>query len=164
MNGVNFLTASLRHLEHRSGGPRARLRRRAGPGARRRQRAARAARLGRRFRRLVQLQVPQRRARGGRRLLRPRAARHNTDLPRLAGWWGNDPATRFAMHLEPNFVPKPGADGWQISNPPILAMAPLRASLGTLRRARDAGNLRAKSQKLTELLGDAARSAARRSS
>jgi kynureninase len=53
----------------------------------------------------------------------------NVDLPRLAGWWGNDPATRFRMHLEPEFVPQPGAGGWQISNPPILALTPLRAAL-----------------------------------
>ena len=53
----------------------------------------------------------------------------NTRLPRLAGWFGNDPNTRFQMQLEPEFVPVPSADGWQISNPPILSMAPLRASL-----------------------------------
>jgi kynureninase len=50
-------------------------------------------------------------------------------LPRYAGWWGDDPAARFRMHLQRDFVPQPGAAGWQISNPPILAMAPLRASL-----------------------------------
>src|SRR5215831_15959098 len=53
----------------------------------------------------------------------------NTKLPRLAGWFGNDPNTRFRLHLEPEFIPVASADGWQISNPPILAMAPLRASL-----------------------------------
>jgi kynureninase len=54
----------------------------------------------------------------------------NVELPRLAGWWGNDPATRFRMQLQPEFVAHPGADGWQVSNPPILALVPLRASLG----------------------------------
>lgn len=57
--------------------------------------------------------------------------RHGNDpeLPRLAGWWGNDPATRFRMHLNPHFIPRQGAEGWAASNPPILAMAPLLASL-----------------------------------
>ncbi len=36
----------------------------------------------------------------------------NTGLPRLAGWWGNDPATRFRMQLEPEFIPVRSADAW----------------------------------------------------
>ncbi len=68
------------------------------------------------------------------------------DLPRFAGWWGNDPATRFAMR--PEFVPREGADGWQISNPPILAMAPLKVSLEIFDRA-GMERLREKSLKLT---------------
>ncbi|HEY1375385.1 MAG TPA: kynureninase [Gemmataceae bacterium] len=75
----------------------------------------------------------------------------NPDLSRLAGWWGNDPATRFRMHLEPRFVPKAGADGWQVSNPPILALAPVRASLA-LFDAATMPALRAKSERLTGYL------------
>jgi kynureninase len=76
----------------------------------------------------------------------------NRDLPRLAGWWGNDPATRFRMQLEPEFVPVQSADAWQISNPPILSMAPLRASLSTFDEAGGMEPLRAKSMKLTGYL------------
>jgi kynureninase len=76
----------------------------------------------------------------------------NPDLPRLAGWWGNDPATRFRMHLEPDFIPVPSADSWQVSNPPILAMAPLRASLAIFDEAGGMTRLREKSERLTGYL------------
>src|SRR5437763_11813056 len=73
----------------------------------------------------------------------------NTNLPRLAGWFGNDPTTRFRLHLEPEFIPVASADGWQISNPPILSMAPLRASLAIFEEAGGMESLRQKSVKLT---------------
>jgi kynureninase len=76
----------------------------------------------------------------------------NTKLPRLAGWFGNDPNTRFRLHLEPEFIPVPSADGWQISNPPIFSMAPLRASLAIFNEAGGMEPLRAKSIKLTGYL------------
>ena len=76
----------------------------------------------------------------------------NTQLPRLAGWFGNDPNTRFRLHLEPEFIPVPSADGWQISNPPIFSMAPLRASLAIFDEAGGMEPLRAKSIKLTGYL------------
>jgi len=48
-------------------------------------------------------------------------------LPKLAGWWSTDPARRFQM--APEVTPVDSADAWQLSNPPILAMAPVLASL-----------------------------------
>ena len=56
--------------------------------------------------------------------------RHHSDrsLPRLEGWWSTDPATRFAMN--PTVQTVDSADAWQVSNPPILALAPVLTSLG----------------------------------
>ena len=76
----------------------------------------------------------------------------NRELPRLAGWWGNDPATRFRMQLEPEFIPLPSADSWQLSNPPILAMAPLRTSFAIFDEAGGMTALRVKSLRLTGYL------------
>jgi kynureninase len=55
------------------------------------------------------------------------------DLPRFEGWWGFDKATRFKM--TPDFVPMYGADAWQLSTPPVLAMAAMNASLDIIEEA-----------------------------
>ncbi len=51
----------------------------------------------------------------------------NSELPRFAGWWGHNKERRFKM--EPQFNPIQGADGWQISNLPVLSLAPYLASV-----------------------------------
>lgn len=73
----------------------------------------------------------------------------DTTLPRLEGWWSTDPATRFEM--SPVSRPPLSADAWQVSNPPILAMAPVRTSLALFDSVGMAA-LRARSQRLTGYL------------
>jgi kynureninase len=73
----------------------------------------------------------------------------NFDLPRFAGWWGHDKETRFLMGS--NFVPLRGAEGWQLSNPPIFQLAALKASLDIFEQA-GMKNLIEKSKKLTAYL------------
>lgn len=77
--------------------------------------------------------------------------RHANDsrLPRYAGWWGHDEQTRFQMG--PEFHPMSGAEGWQLSNPSILSMAALRASMDIFDEAGIA-HLREKSISLTKYL------------
>jgi kynureninase len=68
------------------------------------------------------------------------------ELPRFAGWWGHNEESRFEMG--PDFHPMMGAEGWQLSNPPILALAPLRASMEIFSEA-GMERLRTKSMSLT---------------
>jgi kynureninase len=77
--------------------------------------------------------------------------RHANDatLPRFAGWWGHDETTRFKMG--PDFHAIPGAEGWQLSNPSILSMAALRASMDIFDEA-GIDRLRTKSISLTGYL------------
>lgn len=73
----------------------------------------------------------------------------NQTLPRFNGWWGHAPESRFLM--QPQFQPASGADAWALSNPGILGMAPLRASL-TLFDEAGIEALRDKSVRLTGYL------------
>src|SRR5207342_2203377 len=77
--------------------------------------------------------------------------RHGADprLVRPGGWFGHDPVSRFDMPFE--FQPLAGAEGWQVSNPPILAMAPVRVSLELFDQVGMAA-LRARSVRLTGFL------------
>ncbi len=77
--------------------------------------------------------------------------RHGADpsVLRPGGWWGHDPESRFAMPFA--FSPVPGVEGWQVSNPPILAMAPVRVSLALFAEVGMEA-LRARSLRLTGFL------------
>lgn len=72
-----------------------------------------------------------------------------SDLRRFAGWWGHDKQTRFLMG--PDFIPIRGAEGWQLSNPSILSLAAVRASLEIFDEV-GMGRLREKSLLLTGYL------------
>jgi len=78
--------------------------------------------------------------------------RHSRDPEkmRLAGWWGHDKDTRFKMKNQ--FVPIPTAEGWQVSNPPILSLAAIRASLSVFEKVGGMQPLREKSVHLTGFL------------
>jgi kynureninase len=77
--------------------------------------------------------------------------RHLADrtLPKFAGWWSTDPGTRFNM--APAVTPVDSADSWQLSNPPILAMAPVLLSLEMFDET-GITDLRGKSVRLTGYL------------
>lgn len=74
---------------------------------------------------------------------------NNPNLPRFAGWWGNDPDARFKM--EPGFVPAEGARGWQQSNVPVFGMAVHKSALD-IHAEVGMDRLREKSLKLTGYL------------
>ena len=74
---------------------------------------------------------------------------HNSELPRFAGWWGHDKKTRFLMGDD--FKAIETAEGWQLSNPPVLSMAAIKASLDIFAEAGMV-NLQKKSKLLTAYL------------
>lgn len=71
---------------------------------------------------------------------------HNKDLKRFAGWWSHNKDTRFNMRQPLDVTP--GAEGWQLSNPPILSMAAIKASLDMFNEVGMEA-LRKKSEQLT---------------
>jgi kynureninase len=75
---------------------------------------------------------------------------NRTDLVRLTGWWGNNPDTRFSMTQDIEFALD--AHGWQISNPPIFSLAPIRSALQVFDDAGGIAPLRQRSVRLTSYL------------
>ena len=73
----------------------------------------------------------------------------DTSLPRLAGWWGHNKESRFLM--KPGFEAIPTAEGWQLSNAPVLSMAAHKAAIDIFDEA-GMGALTIKSKKLTSYL------------
>ncbi len=73
----------------------------------------------------------------------------NFSLPRLAGWWGHDKSIRFEMDQQ--FKPMPTAEGWQLSNAPILSMAAHKAALDIFKEA-GSNNIFEKGQQLSNYL------------
>ena len=73
----------------------------------------------------------------------------NPDLPRFGGWWGHDKDTRFQM--KSGFQPMEGAEGWQLSNAPVLGMSAMKAAID-IHAEVGMPALRAKSEKLTAYL------------
>ena len=74
---------------------------------------------------------------------------HHWTGPRLTGWWGHNKNTRFEMG--PDFDPIQTAEGWQISNAPVMGMAPLLAAMEIFDEVGMAA-IRVKSEKLTGFL------------
>ena len=73
----------------------------------------------------------------------------NKNLQKLEGWWGNDITNRFKM--EKNFTPYPTAQAWQMSTPPVMLLATLKASLDIFEKA-GFKNLLAKSKLMSDYL------------
>ena len=74
----------------------------------------------------------------------------NKDMVRLGGWWGNEESSRFRM--EKGFIPKPSADGWNMSTAQVFNMASLKASLPLFEEAGGMESIRTKSLNLTGYL------------
>ncbi len=76
----------------------------------------------------------------------------NTKLNRLAGWWGHDKQSRFEMEGDFNAIPT--AEGWQLSNPPILSLAAVRSSLEVFTEAGGVEKLNDKSKQQGQFFRD----------